>query len=153
MGISDYLAGLRARVGHDLILVPTATALPWDDDGRLLLVRHLDTGQWATIGGAIDPDEDPAVAARREAAEEANIEVEVTLRTALGGPDYRITYPNGDRVSCVAIVFDARIVSGDPRPDHDETCEVGWFEPSQVLDLDLDGINRALLGEVLDLRP
>lgn len=101
VGISPYLAGLRNQIGTDLLLVPTVAVLPRDEDGRVLLVRLSDTGQWATIGGAIDPDEAPEDAARREALEEANIEVRLLrLVVALGGPEYRIVYPNGDLTSC-----------------------------------------------------
>jgi hypothetical protein len=32
----------------------------------------------------------------------------------LGGPDYEVTYPNGDRVAYVTAVYEARIVDGMP---------------------------------------
>lgn len=109
VGISPYLAGLRKQIGPALLLVPTVAVLRRDHLGRVLLVRISDTNQWASIGGAIDPDESPEDAARREALEEANIEVRlVRLVTALGGPEYRITYPNGDLTPCVPAAWVAR---------------------------------------------
>ena len=36
MPISQYLARIRERVGHDLVLVPAVAVLPWDESGRLL---------------------------------------------------------------------------------------------------------------------
>ena len=150
VGISPYLAGLRKQIGSDLLLVPTVAVLPRDGDGRVLLVRIADTGQWATIGGAIDPDEAPEDAARREALEEANVDVRLTrLVAALGGPEYRITYPNGDVTSCVPIVFEAEVVSGEPAPDGDETLEVGWFHPDELDALDVTPVNRHLLRSAL----
>lgn len=96
--MSPYLRELRRSIGHDLVLLPAAMVLPCDGDGRVLLVRQADTGQWATIGGSVEVDEDPAQAAVREAAEEAGVEVRLTrLVTALGGPEFRLTYPNGDQ--------------------------------------------------------
>jgi len=154
MAISPYVAGLRERIGTDLLLVPTVAVLPRDDRDRVLLVRQVYSGQWATIGGTIEPDESPEDAARREAEEEAGVIVRLgSLVAALGGPDYRITYPNGDEVACVAIVYEATIECGDPVPDGDETSDVGWFQPGEIANLDLNGLNRALLALVLSTDP
>lgn len=121
-----------------------------DDLGSILLVRQIDGGRWTTIGGAVDPDEAPEQAAVREAQEEAGVDVELTgLVAALGGPEYRLVYTNGDEVACVPIVYDARVVGGVARADGDETSEVGWFRPTEILDLDLNDLNRALLGACL----
>ena len=148
MAISSYFAGLRKKIGNDLLLIPSVAVLPLDDERRVLLVRHIHSGQWATIGGAIEPDESPEDAARREAQEEAALEVELTsLVAVLGGPDYRMRYPNGDECSYVATVYAARVVAGTATPDHDETNEVGWFSFDELAQLDIGGLNRALLSE------
>ena len=120
--------------------------LPWSADGRLLLVRLADTGLWATIGGAVEPDESPEEAALRESEEEAGVRVGLSgIRAVLGGPRFRIRYPNGDETAYVSTVFDAFIKSGTPTPDHDETVEVGWFQPSELGDGDFSSFTRALL--------
>ncbi|HEX5268777.1 MAG TPA: hypothetical protein VFW24_18575 [Acidimicrobiales bacterium] len=75
----------------------------------------------------------------------------VRLLAAVGGPDYRITYPNGDRAACVGSVFEAEVESGTPRPDGDETTEVGWFRPDVLASVDLNALNRHLLAEVVPL--
>lgn len=152
MAISPYFARLRERIGHDLLLIPTVAVLPIDDARRVLLVRHVHSGQWATIGGAIEPDEAPAEAAVREAREEAGVELELTgLVTALGGPDYRLRYPNGDECACVVSVYSARVVGGRAAPDFDETSEVGWFGAEEIARVDVGELNRALLATVLPL--
>ncbi len=147
MPISDYLRRLRQRVGHDLVLLPAVCVLIWDDDGRLLLMREAETGCWQTVGGMIDPDESPWDAALREAAEETGLVVRVErLRTALGGPGYRVHYPNGDLCSYVSVVFDATVVSGELSGD-DEVAELRWFHGEELDALDLDPLNRHLLGD------
>lgn len=159
MGMSPYLRGIRERIGHELLLLPAVSVLVWDDDGRLLLVRGADTGTWQMIGGAVEPDESPSDAARREATEETGVEVSLTaVRAVIGGPRFHHTYPNGDRVAFVSTVFDARIVSGEPAPDDDETTEVAWFTlaelevgrrhaPGSPHDESLPRLLRAILDE------
>jgi 8-oxo-dGTP pyrophosphatase MutT (NUDIX family) len=147
MAISDYLLHLRRKVGHDLVLLPAVCVLIWDADGRLLLMREAETGRWQTVGGMIDPDESPWDAAVREAGEETGLRVRVErLRTALGGPGYRVHYPNGDLCSYVSVVFDATVVSGELAGD-DEVAELRWYRPNELSALDLDPLNRHLLRD------
>lgn len=146
VGISPFIAQLRGQIGHQLLLLPSVAVLPRSADGRLLLVRLADTGLWATIGGAVEPDESPEEAALRESEEEAGVRVGLSgIRAVLGGPRFRIRYPNGDETAYVSTVFDAFIKSGTPTPDHDETVEVGWFRPSELGDGDISSFTRALL--------
>lgn len=143
MGISPYLRDLRERVGHDLVLLPSVAVLPWDEKGRLLLVREAEIGLWQTIGGAIEPDESPVQAAIREAA---GVVVQLDgIRGVVGGSRFRMTYPNGDLVSYVSTIFDAPVSSGVPRADGDETIDVAWFATDQLADAVLSEFTIALL--------
>lgn len=145
MPISPYLRELRSRIGHDLVLLPAVSLLVRDDVGRLLLMRSAETGNWQTIGGMIDPDESPEVAAEREGAEETGAEVRVVgLRGAFGGPGYRVTYPNGDECSYVSIAYDAELV-GPLGDGDDEVAELRWFALDEIAPLPLDPLNRRLL--------
>jgi 8-oxo-dGTP pyrophosphatase MutT (NUDIX family) len=148
VAISEYLRRLRERIGHDLVLLPAVCVLIWDSDGRLLLMREAQTGQWQTVGGMVDPDEAPEAAAIREAAEETGLTVRLLrLRTAVGGPGYRVYYPNGDVCSYVSIVFDAEVVTGELTGD-DEVAELCWYRSEEIGQLDLDPLNRHLLRDV-----
>jgi 8-oxo-dGTP pyrophosphatase MutT (NUDIX family) len=147
--ISPHVRHLRDKVGHDLLLLPSAAVLPRDHAGRLLLVRLIDTGNWATIGGAVEPDESPRDCAVRETEEEAGITVELgNILGVFGGPEYRVTYPNGDESAYVKTVFDATVVEGIPRPDGDETCEVGWFKPEELPLDQMGGLTKALFRDL-----
>ena len=53
--MSDYVRGLRAKIGNDYLLLPTVAARIRDADGRFLLVQHVE-GRWQLPGGAVDPD-------------------------------------------------------------------------------------------------
>ena len=143
--ISAHVRHIREKVGHDLLLLPSTSVLPRDGDGRILLVRLIDTGKWATIGGAVELDESPSACAVREAMEEAGIMVELgTILGVFGGPDYRVIYPNGDETAYVVTVFDAAVIDGTPRPDGEETSEVRWFRPEQLPTDQMGGLTKAL---------
>lgn len=134
MGIAPHIARLRAKVGHELLVLPSVAVLPIDDAGRVLLVRQNDFGTFGTVGGAVDEDEAPIDAARREALEEIGAEVQITgLLDAIGGPEFRATYPNGDECYYVSIVYAARIPDSEPiLVDDDEVSEARWFSRAEL---------------------
>jgi hypothetical protein len=70
----------------------------------------------------------------------------------LGGPRFRVTYPNGDETAYVSAVYEARVSGGSPAPDGDETTEVGWFAPDELSAADLGPIARATFEELGWLR-
>jgi 8-oxo-dGTP pyrophosphatase MutT (NUDIX family) len=148
MAISPHIKRLRDLIGNELLVLPSVAVLPRDIQGRVLLVQLIDSGLWATIGGAVEPDESPAEAALREAREEAGVTLRLgSILAVLGGPEYRMTYPNGDQTSYVATVFDAAVIGGVPRPDLDETSAVGWWDPDHLPFDQMGPLTRALLRD------
>jgi ADP-ribose pyrophosphatase YjhB (NUDIX family) len=147
MAMSEHVARLRAAVGHDLLLLPSVSLLITDDAGRLLLVRHAGHGdEWDVPGGAVEVGESPAATAVREAREEIGVDVRLLrLVDVLGGPDFEVVYPNGDRVAYVTSVYAAKVVAGVPTADGDEIGEVRWFTVEDLADPPLSRFARALL--------
>ena len=87
MAMSPFIRRLRDLIGSELLVLPSVAVLPGDDRGRVLLVELIDSGLWATIGGAVEPDESPQEAALREAHEEAGVELKLgPILAVLGGP-------------------------------------------------------------------
>ena len=139
MPMSEYMRRLRSLVGTTLLELPTVTVVHFDDAGRILLVRHSEGNVWTTPGGAVEPGESPANAAVREMWEETGLWVELTRVIGVyGGPEFQTTYSNGDAISFLMTVFEARLLAGDPRPDEEETLEVGYFSRQE-----LDGLQLA----------
>ena len=133
MGMSDYVARLRACVGHDLLVLTAAAACIRDEEGRILLLRRND-GLWSVPGGGLDPGERLDQAAVREVREETGLEVEpATLIGVYSDPEYTFTYPNGDRVQPITAFFECRVVGGTLRPDMDEILEARYFGPQDEL--------------------
>jgi 8-oxo-dGTP pyrophosphatase MutT (NUDIX family) len=144
-----YVSDVRALVGHRLLLLPAVSVHIRDDAGRLLLVHQVDRQQWGTVGGAVEPGESPAEAAVREASEETGLAVELTgLVAALGGPDFEMTYPNGDECAYISIVFDARVTGGELAADGVEVSECRWFTPDELAAADISAVSRSVLSAV-----
>jgi 8-oxo-dGTP diphosphatase len=134
MPISNYLKSLREKIGTDLVLMPAVTALIFNDQQHVLLHRAATDGRWYTIGGAIDPGEDPADAAVREAFEETGLRVR-PARIVGVYTDPIVTYPNGDRVCYVSTCFLCEIIGGSLEPQDDESLELRYFPASELPEL------------------
>jgi ADP-ribose pyrophosphatase YjhB (NUDIX family) len=133
---SQYIKDLRKRIGNDFLLLPSVTILLFDQHDKILLVRHHNDNVWVAPGGMIEPDETPENAAIREMLEETGYYVKLrkTLGT-YGGPEFRITYKNGDEVGYVMTVYMARLVSGEPKPDGKEILELNFFSYNETKNL------------------
>ena len=146
--ISDYLKSLRAKVGHELLLVPSVTAIVYDGQGRVLLAKHAEGGVWVAPGGSVEPNESPSDAVVRETWEEAGLLVEpVGVVGVYGGPEFEVTYGNGDRVTYLMTVFECRPLGGRLMPDGLETLEVGYFAEAELAGLNLPAWARAVLPD------
>lgn len=148
--MSDYVKRLRERIGHEFMLMPAVAAFVRDGDGRVLLVQHVE-GRWQIPGGAVDPGERPEEAAARELREEASVEIALgDVLGVFGGPEYQITYANGDEAGWVVAVYSAAIVSGAPAPgDPGEIQDVRWFAPAEIHELELHASTRRTLEFLL----
>jgi 8-oxo-dGTP pyrophosphatase MutT (NUDIX family) len=127
MPISPYIAALRQKIGHDPLLMPAVCVLIFNEENEILLTRQHDDGLWHTIGGAIDPHEEPAAAAIREAKEETCLDLTLDRIVGVYAGPYP-TYKNGDQVMYVTIAFAARVPSGQaPQIGDDESMELKFF--------------------------
>jgi 8-oxo-dGTP pyrophosphatase MutT (NUDIX family) len=112
---------------------PTAFAAVRDGEGRLLLVRRADTGNWELPGGKVELGESSVDAVVREVREESGIRIGVTgLSGVYTDPAHLMVYAGGEVRQQFALCFHARPLSGRLRPDHDETTDAGWFHHDQL---------------------
>jgi len=146
MAISPYVAHLRARVGAERLLLPSATGILYDAAGAILLVRQREGDVWSTPGGVVEPDESPAEAVIREVREETGLDVRpVRVLGVFGGPAFVVCYPNGDESQYVMTVFECSVVGGKAAPDHDETIELRWVGPAEFATLAVSTWTRGVL--------
>jgi 8-oxo-dGTP pyrophosphatase MutT (NUDIX family) len=151
MPISNYVKDLRELIGHRQLLLPSVAILVWDADGRLLMVQNAETGLWQTVGGSIEPAEDPRDSAVREALEETGLVVALSgIRGVVGGPLFQHTYPNGDEVAFVSTVFDAKPTGGEllSDGDDDEVSAAAWWTIAELRTAEMNDFTRELLMQV-----
>jgi 8-oxo-dGTP pyrophosphatase MutT (NUDIX family) len=131
--ISSYIRNIREKIGNDYLLMPSVTILVFDEQKKVLLARHHNNNVWVAPGGAIEPDEAPEDCAVREMMEETGCTVKL-IRTfgTYAGPQFRITYQNGDEVGYVMTVYEAVIISGDLKPDGEEILEIRYFSYDEM---------------------
>lgn len=130
MPISPYVAGLRKHVGHDLLMLPSVSAVVLNDAGEVLLGQRSDNGHWSLIAGGIDPGEQPAAAMVREIYEETG--VRAVVERLVGVALHPVTYPNGDACEYLNVWFRCRAVGGQARVNDDESLAVAWFAVEEL---------------------
>jgi 8-oxo-dGTP pyrophosphatase MutT (NUDIX family) len=143
--MSDYVRDIRKKIGSGLLFLQAASVLAFDDEGRVLLGQSVG-GDWSTIGGAIEPGELPADAAVREFWEEAGALVSIVrVLGVFGGPEFFVIYPDGNQIAYTSIAFEARIISGQPKPDDIEFGKLGWFCADEIERLPMTANNRVVV--------
>lgn len=159
--LESNISRVRGCIGHEVYVGAGAMAAVLDDRGRLLVERRTDDGEWSLPGGFTDLGENAAHTAVREVLEETGLMVEPERLLGISSQVQPWAYPNGDRTQSVIAVFQARPVLGADqaklRPDRDETSQVAWMTPQEVLALEthpiLAKLNRAVVEALESGKP
>lgn len=133
MGRRDYYDDPTAPAVNSL--VPAASAIVVDDEGRILLHRRQDNNMWALPGGKMEYGETLASCAIREVKEETGFDVEVTGIVGIyTDPKHVFAYDDGEVRQEFSICFATRIVGGELAVS-DESFEVAFHSPGAVPEL------------------
>jgi 8-oxo-dGTP pyrophosphatase MutT (NUDIX family) len=125
MPTPDFVLELRRFVGNRPLFLAGVTAVIVHE-GRVLLGHRSDNRALTPITGIVDPGEEPADAACREALEEAGVVVRAEQLTWVHQIP-RITYSNGDVSDYLDLTFRCSWISGEPEPVDGEMTDVGWY--------------------------
>lgn len=131
----NYIAEMRKDVGHAPLMVISCGIIIENSKGEILLQKRRDNGLWALIGGSMEIGEKFIETVKREAFEEAGIEIkELTLFGIYSGEDRIITYPNGDICCGTGIIFKTTAYSGEIQNNTEEALEHRFFDKTTLPD-------------------
>ena len=145
----DYFDDPQAPAANSM--VPSVNVVVADGQGRILMIRRTDNGNWAVPGGAIDLGESMVQAAVRETVEETGIHCEITgLVGVYTDPKHLIHYTSNDEVRQeFSIVVTGRPVAGEPTTSS-ESSEVCWVAADAVGRLEMDRSMRQRIEHYLE---
>lgn len=104
------------------------TIIPILPDGRIVLIRRKDTGQWGLPGGIIDWGEDVREAAHRELAEETGLKL-LKIGRLVGVYSSPVRDP---RVHSISILIEADVDGSFEIQDTLEVTEVKAFSSDEL---------------------
>jgi ADP-ribose pyrophosphatase YjhB (NUDIX family) len=133
MPIPEFIVELRRHVGTAPLWLPGVTAVVLRDE-QVLLVRRSDNGRWALVTGIVDPGEEPAVCAVREAREETGVEVRAD-RLASISVTHEVVHANGDRATYLDHTFACTWLAGEAHVADDESTDVRWWPLTDLPDV------------------
>lgn len=133
MPMSSYYRNLRNKIGTDLIFSPSVAAVIRSDEGKVLFVQSAEDQLWSIPAGAIELGETPAQAVRREVWEETGLTVRpLKILGVVGGRDFRWTYPDGNQVEYLTVVFECQVERGELTAIDGESADFRYFDPSNL---------------------
>lgn len=125
------------RIGAQGKIRLGCSATIFDEQGRVLLTKRQDNGQWCLPSGGVESGESVAEGCEREVLEETGLSVRVKrLVGVYSHPDQLVIYPDGNKVQIVALHFEADVIDGELGIS-DETSDFGYFTLDEIETLDI----------------
>ena len=121
-------------------------------DGKILLIHHRKLNKWLPLGGHIELDEDPEIAALREAKEESGLDVELLGERppttepgtrALIAPRFLDIHRINETHEHIGMIYWARPKSGNVQLATEEHHDIRWCSGDE-----LDKLSPAMSGAV-----
>jgi 8-oxo-dGTP pyrophosphatase MutT (NUDIX family) len=150
MARTDYYNDPHAPTPNSV--VPSASAIVTDDQGRILLVKRRDNTLWALPGGGHDIGETIEQTAIREVKEETGLDVQVTgLSGIYTDPAHVVAFTDGEVRQQFSLCFTTTVLGGQLAIDHEST-DIAWIAPADIGALDMHPSMRLRITHYLDQR-
>ncbi len=124
---------------HDLIDFTVAIFVV--HDGKVLVIHHRKLNKWLPLGGHIELDEDPEIAALREAKEESGLDVELLGERppttepgtrALIAPRFLDIHRISDTHEHIGMIYFARVKAGAVALAEAEHHDIRWVTAEEL---------------------
>jgi ADP-ribose pyrophosphatase YjhB (NUDIX family) len=128
-------------------LVVGSSAVVADSDGRILLQRRSDSGNWALPGGVMDIGETLAESAIREVREETGFDVRIERIVGIySDPSHVFAYDDGEVRQEFSICLACTITDGSLSVSIEST-DVRFFAPEDISDIQ---VHESILIRIRD---
>src|SRR4030095_16582126 len=118
------------------------SAAIFDQQGRVLLTKRKDNGQWCLPSGGMDSGESVSEACIREIGEETGLKVRVKrLVGVYSHSDQLAVYADGNKAQIVALHFEVEIIGGELGLSN-ETIDFGYFTLDEIEELEMLGRHK-----------
>ncbi|SDY69182.1 ADP-ribose pyrophosphatase YjhB, NUDIX family [Micromonospora pattaloongensis] len=146
----DYYNDPNAPAANSI--VPGGSALVVDDEGRILMQRRADSGNWSLPGGTMEIGETLADAVVREVREETGLDVETTgILGVYTDPNHVIAYADGEVRQEFNVTFIARPIRGAIAVS-DESTDVRFIPSEELQRLPIHETVRLRIRHYLERR-
>ena len=126
----DYFNDPNAPKANSI--VPAASAIVTNDEGKILLQRRSDNDLWALPGGAMDVGEDIRATVVREVKEETGLDVQLDYVIGIyTNPHHIIAFSDGEIRQQFSICFSCTLIGGEIQVS-EESHEVAFFSNADI---------------------
>lgn len=130
-------------------IVPAASAIVTDDQGRILLHRRGDNEFWTIPGGAMEIGETLSQTAVREVKEETGLDVQpVSVVGIYSSPQHVVAYDDGEVRQQFSVCFVCELLGGDIEIS-EESPEVRFVGTAELSDLPMSRAIRQRIDDFL----
>lgn len=151
MARTDYYHDPSAPSANSLVV--GSSSIVADNEGRILLQRRSDSGNWALPGGAMDIGETFAQSAIREVKEETGFDVCIDRIIGIySDPGHVFAYDDGEVRQEFSICLACAIVGGTLLVSSESTA-VEFVSLADLPDLQMHESIRIRIRDYLDAKP
>ena len=147
----DYWDNPHAPTANSL--VPAASAVITDNEGKILLHRRSDNDLWALPGGTMEIGESISETVVREVKEETGLDVVIERLVGIyTKPKHLVAFSDGEVRQEFSICFACRTVGGNVTIS-DESLEASFFAPEEMSRLAMHESIRLRIKHFLQYNP
>lgn len=148
MGRVDYYHDPDAPAANSLVVGSSAIVV--DDEGRILLQRRSDSGNWALPGGTMDIGETLAQSIIREVQEETGFDVRIERIVGVySDPSHVFVYDDGEVRQEFSICL-ACVIKGGSIQVSNESTSVAFFTLEDIAGMQMHESIRLRIRDYLD---
>ena len=147
----DHFNDLHAPKAN--AIVPAASAIVTNNEGKILLHRRSDSNTWALPGGTMEIGESISDTLKREVKEETGLDIEPKYLVGVySNPNHVIEYTDGEVRQEFSLCFACDIVGGRLQISN-ESNEISFFPPPEIDRLNMHPSIRTRIIDYLAHQP